>query len=93
MDPSVSLGCALSWARETNAWTCDYVYSQLFNGTDLLTSGYAVGAYPIVELQVAKSALRLAHWLDTVVSGDYKRSRDVILVQNPSWVLGPDGGI
>ena len=33
-EPSTPLKCALTWARESNAWT----------------NGYAEGAYPIVEL-------------------------------------------
>jgi hypothetical protein len=92
-DPSTALGCPLAWARESNAWTCDFVYSQVFNDTDLLTSGYARGAHPIAEVQVARAAVRLAKWLDTVVAGDYKRDREVVLIENPSWVLGPDAGI
>ncbi|EIN11624.1 nuclease PA3 [Punctularia strigosozonata HHB-11173 SS5] len=92
-DPSTSLGCALEWARESNAWTCDFVYSQIYNNTDLLTSGYARGAYPIVEVQVSRAAVRLGKWLDLVVAGHYKKDREVVLVENPSWVLGPDAGI
>lgn len=37
-EPSTPLECALTWARESNAWTCDYVYSHVFNNTNLLTS-------------------------------------------------------
>ncbi|KAL8283409.1 hypothetical protein RQP46_005819 [Phenoliferia psychrophenolica] len=92
VDPSTPLGCALEWARESNAWTCDYVYSQIFNGTDLATSGYATGAGPIVELQTAKAGLRVAVWLNAIVKGDYNKARKVILFNNPSWVLGPDDG-
>ncbi|KAF2494192.1 nuclease PA3 [Lophium mytilinum] len=91
-DPSTPVQCALSWARDTNQWNCDYVYSQVFNGTDLLTSGYAEGAYPIVELQISKGALRLATWLNKLVYGDYKKDRQVILRTNPSWVGGPSKG-
>ncbi|OCK85887.1 phospholipase C/P1 nuclease, partial [Lepidopterella palustris CBS 459.81] len=68
-DPSTPLECALSWARESNVWTCDYVYSQTINHTNLLTSGYAEGAYPIVELQISKAALRLGIWLNRLVYG------------------------
>lgn len=91
-DPSTPVECALSWARDTNTWTCDYVYSQIFNGTNLLTSGYAKGAYPIVEIQVSKAALRLGTWLNKLVAGDYDMDRKVVLQTNPSWVLGPDAG-
>jgi hypothetical protein len=72
--------------------TCDYVYSQAFNGTNLATSGYATGAFPIVELQISKAVLRLGTWLNKLVAGDYDRGRDVVLQTNPSWLLGPDGG-
>lgn len=91
-DPSRPIECALEWARDSNAWTCDYVYSQVFNGTDLLASGYATGAYPIVELQVSKAALRLGTWLNKLVEGDYSMDRQVVLRTNPGWVLGPDAG-
>ncbi|KAI1177106.1 nuclease P1 [Nemania sp. FL0916] len=90
-DPGRPTGCALLWARETNDWTCDYVYSQLFNNTDVATSGYAEGAYPIVEIQVAKAALRMATWFNKLVDGLYKE-REVVLRLNPSWVGGPSGG-
>lgn len=67
-DPSTAVECATTWARETNAWNCAYVYSKLDNTTDLATSGYAVGAFPIVELQISKAALRLGTWLNKLVA-------------------------
>lgn len=82
----------MEWARDTNGWTCDYVYSQIFNGTNLATSGYAEGAFPIVELQVSKAALRLAAWLNALVVGNYNMNREVILRTNPSWLLGAAAG-
>ncbi|KAF2006737.1 nuclease PA3 [Amniculicola lignicola CBS 123094] len=60
------LPCALHWAEESNAWTCSYVYKGLDHTTDLATSGYAEMAFPIVELQVSKAALRLATWLNSL---------------------------
>ncbi|KAI0201630.1 nuclease P1 [Astrocystis sublimbata] len=90
-DPGRPAGCALTWARDTNEWTCDYVYSQIFNGTDVATSGYAEGAFPVVELQVAKASLRMATWFNKLVDGHYKE-REVVLRLNPSWVGGPAGG-
>ncbi|ORY16643.1 nuclease PA3 [Clohesyomyces aquaticus] len=92
IDPSTPIACAMKWARESNEWTCDYVYSQIFNNTDLATSGYATGAYPIVELQISKAALRLGTWLNKLVEGRYKPDRQVVLRTNPSWVDGPSGG-
>ncbi len=69
------------------------MYSQIFNGTNLQTSGYAEAAYPIVELQVSKAALRLASWLNTIVAADYNMDREVILRTNPSWLFGILGGL
>ncbi|KAF1988576.1 nuclease PA3 [Aulographum hederae CBS 113979] len=74
-DPSTPLRCALEWARESNAWTCKYVYSHDYNETDLLTDGYALEAYPIVEMQVSKAALRLATWLNRLVIQMYEQDR------------------
>ena len=90
-DPGRPEGCSLVWARDTNEWTCDYVYSQLFNNTDIATSGYAEGAHPIVEIQVAKAALRMATWFNRLVDGLYKE-REVITRLNPSWIGGPAAG-
>jgi hypothetical protein len=66
-NPSTPEECATSWAKESNKWDCDYVYSRVVNGTDLGTSGYATGAVPIVELQISKAALRLGTWLNKLV--------------------------
>ncbi|KAF1939013.1 phospholipase C/P1 nuclease [Clathrospora elynae] len=68
-DPSTSEECATIWAKESNKWDCDYVYSRVQNNTDLGTSGYATGAVPIVELQISKAALRLGTWLNKLVEG------------------------
>lgn len=81
-DPATPRKCALSWARESNRWTCDYVYNQTYNGTDLATSGYAEGAYPIVELQISKAALRLATLLNRLVASDCKTGHEVVLQTN-----------
>ncbi|KAK2793005.1 hypothetical protein FQN52_002152 [Onygenales sp. PD_12] len=91
-DPSTPIACAMAWARDSNEWNCDYVFSQILNGTDLLESGYATGAYPIVKLQISKSALRLGTWLNNIVAGRYNKDREVLLQTNPSWVDGPNGG-
>jgi hypothetical protein len=68
-DPSTPIACATSWAHESNDWTCDYVYKDIDNSTDLATSGYAQGAFPIIELQISKAAVRLGAWLNNVVEG------------------------
>lgn len=85
-NPSTPVECAMSWASDSNIWNCDYIYSQNFSALDLKTSGYFEGAYPIVELQMSKAALRLATWLNKLVTGDYDSSRDVILRVNPAWL-------
>jgi hypothetical protein len=71
----------MSWAHESNAWTCDYVYNRVYNNTDLLASGYAQGAFPIVELQISKAALRLGTWLNILASGE---RLEVALQSNPT---------
>ncbi|KAF2435581.1 phospholipase C/P1 nuclease [Tothia fuscella] len=73
INPATPVTCAMAWAAESNAWTCSYVYKQVYNNTDLLDSGYAQGAFPIIELQISKAALRLATWLNTLALGHYER--------------------
>ncbi|KAF2174889.1 nuclease PA3 [Zopfia rhizophila CBS 207.26] len=90
-DPSAPLACAFAWARESNALTCNYVYNRPLNNTDLATSGYAEGAYPIVELQISKAALRLGTWLNRLVERRYNPNGQVILKTNPSWADGSSG--
>ena len=68
-DPSTPEECATSWAKESNKWDCDYVWSRVRNDTDLGTDGYATGAVPIAELQISKAALRLGTWLNKLVEG------------------------
>ena len=68
-DPATPEECATSWAKESNKWDCDYVYSRVRNDTDLGIDGYAVGAVPIVELQMSKAAFRLGTWLNKLVEG------------------------
>jgi hypothetical protein len=74
----------MSWARESNAWTCDYVYKEVYNNTDLLESGYAHGAFPIIELQVSKAALRLGTWLNKLVLGQYEMEGQELVMQTGS---------
>jgi S1/P1 Nuclease len=72
--------CAFGWAKESNAFTCSYVYANLDTSVDL-SGDYAQGAFPIIETQVAKgppylyldvlmaAGLRLAVYLNLVVTG------------------------
>lgn len=84
-DPATPVTCAMEWAADSNIWNCDYIYSQDFAKPDLKTSGYFEGAYPIVEIQMSKAALRLATWLNELVNERYDGERDVILRVNPAW--------
>jgi hypothetical protein len=84
IDPSTPAKCAMSWAQESNKWTCDYVYKEEYNNTDLLDSGYAHGAFPIIELQISKAALRLGTWLNKLVLGDNEGDVQEFMVQKGS---------
>lgn len=85
--PARSLECALSWARDSNALNCDYVYAHAIKDIDLATSGYATSAFPIVELQMSKAILRLATWLNRLVAGDHGHEKGVVLQTEPSSLL------
>jgi len=84
-DPATPVACAMEWAKDSNIWNCDYIYSQDFTAPDLKTSGYFEGAYPIVELQMSKAALRLGTYLNNLVAGKYDKEREVLLRTNPAW--------
>jgi hypothetical protein len=90
-NPGTPVACALAWARDSNEWNCDYAFSQDFNATDLLTSGYAAGAWPIAEIQIAKAIIRIATWFNKLVENCF-HERDVVLDLVPSWVGGPNSG-
>ncbi|KAG9521167.1 phospholipase C/P1 nuclease, partial [Aureobasidium melanogenum] len=87
-DPSRPLECALSWARDSNALDCDYVFAHALKDIDLATSGYATGAFPIVELQMSKAILRIATWLNRLVAGDDDHEAGVVLQTEPNSLLG-----
>jgi hypothetical protein len=92
IDPTSAVDCAMRWARESNTWTCSYVYhSELNHETDLLANGYAKGAFPIVELQISKAALRLATWLNLLTAG-FDKEKVVVLENSPeNWPEGSGG--
>lgn len=46
------------------------------NGSDLYKSGYAAGAFHIVENQLVKAAWRLAGWLNTLARAGLADSVD-----------------
>lgn len=96
IDPFSPVECALAWARESNAWTCAYVYhDRLNNETDLLLNGYAQGAFPVVELQISKAALRLATWLDLLAvesSAAGNSEMEASVEENTQqWLVGTSG--
>ncbi|KAF2017528.1 phospholipase C/P1 nuclease [Aaosphaeria arxii CBS 175.79] len=80
-DPTTPTECATQWARESNKWTCDYVYGKVDQESDLATNGYTVGAFPIVELQISKAALRLGTWLNKLVGTPetFKHEKQIVL--------------
>jgi hypothetical protein len=80
-DPSTPELCATIWAKESNRWNCDYVYSRVRNDTDLGTDGYADGAVSIVELQISKAALRLGTWLNKVVGSGEDVSEEQKIIE------------
>ena len=90
-NPGTPVACALSWARDANEWNCDYAFSMDYNATDLLTSGYAAGAWPIAEIQISKAIIRIATWFNKLVENCY-HERDVMVDLVPSWVGGPNNG-
>ncbi|KAL7269489.1 hypothetical protein RUND412_007852 [Rhizina undulata] len=72
VDPSLEEECALVWANESNDWVCKYVlpdtYPAGFENTEL-GDEYFEGAEEIVDELVAKAGLRLAAWLNFMVTG------------------------
>lgn len=92
IDPYSPIDCALSWARESNAWTCAYVYhSEFDNQTDLLLNGYAQGAFPIIELQISKAALRLATWLNLLAADSSVNNSNEVEGYSQEWLAGISG--
>lgn len=96
IDPFSPIDCALTWARESNAWTCAYVYhDRINNETDLLLDGYAQGAFPIIEVQISKAALRLATWLNLLAADSSASSKNEVEVsvegKAQRWLAGTSG--
>jgi len=67
----VPLACPLVWAREANAFDCSYVFGfeSLPAGSDICATDYFTNAVPIIDLQLARSGLRLAAWLNVLFDG------------------------
>lgn len=61
------LACPLVWARESNGFDCTTVFT-FRNGTDVCNTGnYLANAIPVIDLQLARSGLRLATWLNELL--------------------------
>ncbi|KAL9131271.1 MAG: hypothetical protein Q9217_000758 [Psora testacea] len=59
--------CALAWARDANAFICQYVLKTDESGMEL-DGDYYAGAEPIIELQIAKAGYRLGAWLNALAA-------------------------
>ncbi|KAJ1303934.1 hypothetical protein OPQ81_008345 [Rhizoctonia solani] len=68
VNPSTAQTCALAWATDGNALVCSYVLKTDPTGQEL-SGTYYTGAYPLVEQQIAKGGIRLAAYLNTIVTG------------------------
>ncbi|KAF8752818.1 S1/P1 Nuclease [Rhizoctonia solani] len=67
VNPSTAQTCALTWATDGNALVCSYVLKTDPTGKEL-SGTYYTGAYPLVEQQIAKGGVRLAAYLNTIVT-------------------------
>ncbi|KAL4264419.1 nuclease type I family protein [Pleurotus pulmonarius] len=62
------LECPLVWGGESNKFVCSTVFT-FTTGEDLCTGSYFTDAVPVIELQIAKQAFRLAAWLNVLFDG------------------------
>jgi hypothetical protein len=62
------LACPLVWATESNSHNCPTVFA-FTTGEDLCSPAYFAPAVPVIELQIAKQAFRLAAWLNVLFDG------------------------
>ncbi|KAF4572507.1 hypothetical protein EYR36_007014 [Pleurotus pulmonarius] len=62
------LECPLVWGGESNKFVCSTVFT-FTTGEDLCTGSYFTAAVPVIELQIAKQAFRLAAWLNVLFDG------------------------
>jgi S1/P1 Nuclease len=96
VDPDNIESCAVTWAKESNAFTCSYVYGDNFDTSVDLAGTYLDGATPIVETQIAKgtpieivqslmiAGLRLGVFLNILVTGQpgWGQSQNKFTVQH-----------
>lgn len=69
VNPKTARDCALSWARDANAYNCEYVLKTDGSGQELDGEYYA-GAKPIIELQIAKAGYRLGAYINAMAAGN-----------------------
>lgn len=74
---------ALAWARDTNLYVCSSVFPESVQAVSKVDLGgdYFEQAAETVQIQIAKSGYRLAHWLDQLAAFQqntttYKRSME-----------------
>ncbi|KAG8695624.1 hypothetical protein FRC09_009027 [Ceratobasidium sp. 395] len=68
VSPSTAQTCSLAWASDANAIVCSYVLKTDPTGKEL-SGTYYTGALPLVEQQIAKGGIRLAAYLNMIVTG------------------------
>ncbi|KAL3442974.1 phospholipase C/P1 nuclease domain-containing protein [Aspergillus insuetus] len=77
------LVCIIQWAKETNSLICKFVLKNGVSGVEGHNLGdkYYKQAVPIVEDQIARAAMRLAVWINTIAA-ERPSSTEPLLVQN-----------
>jgi len=76
--PIPSNACSIEWAEESIGAACDYAYVEADGKTHIAT-GFNLGDdyynrnLPVVEVQLAKAGVRMAHVLNTLFSTATKR--------------------
>ena len=66
VDPNAPEHCALQWARDANHWVCTYVLLDADIRGKELNGTYFEGAKRIIQVQLAKGGVRLAHYLNNL---------------------------
>ncbi|KAH7122622.1 S1/P1 nuclease-domain-containing protein [Dendryphion nanum] len=66
-----SISTAMIWANDANDFICSTVVPKGEAAVKFqeLSGGYYESAVPVVEMQIAKAGVRLAAWLDLIVTG------------------------
>jgi hypothetical protein len=77
------LQCIMQWAKETNSLICTFALKKGVSWVEKHNLGdeYYDKAVPIVEEQIARAAMRLAVWINTIAV-ERPSSTEPLLVQN-----------